>query len=45
MGLAGLLIIFCVLQLFNPSLRRVEDQAALEADAARRAAGRAKREV
>ncbi|WP_161880831.1 MFS transporter [Deinococcus alpinitundrae] len=41
MGLAGLLIVFCTVQLFNPVLRRVEDQAALEAEAARRGGQRA----
>ncbi|AZI44741.1 MFS transporter (plasmid) [Deinococcus psychrotolerans] len=41
MALAAVLIVFCVGQLFNPALRRVEDQAGLDQEAARRSIRRA----
>ena len=41
MGLSSVLIVFCAAQLFNPALRRVEDNTWLEQEAARRQQGRA----
>ena len=38
-ALGGFLVLFCVAQLFNPYLRRVEDKDWLDSLAARRGAG------